>query len=79
MELGQSIQKKHLFICEIIWTMKNIEDDDAKIAQLEMTFKDHALLWYMKYHTMTPLGQTRTLVMVRQVILKELKKPKYEL
>jgi hypothetical protein len=77
-EPGLEDPQQHLFICETTWTVKNIQDDDAKIAQLEMTFKDHTLLWYMKYHTTTPMGQTRTLVDVRQALLKELQKPKSE-
>jgi hypothetical protein len=63
--------EQHLFISEIIWTVKNIQYDDAKIAQLETTFRGCALLWYMKYHTTTPGGHTRTLVEVRQDLLKE--------
>jgi hypothetical protein len=58
--------------------VKNVQDDDAKIVQLEMTFRDHALLWYMKYQTTTPAGQTRTLADVRQALLKEFQKPKSE-
>jgi hypothetical protein len=25
--------KQHLFVCEVIWTVKNIQDDDVKITQ----------------------------------------------
>jgi hypothetical protein len=50
----------------------------VKIAQLAMTFRDCALLWYMKYQTTTPVGQTRTLADVRQALLKEFQKPKSE-
>jgi uncharacterized protein len=58
--------------------VKNVQDDDAKIAQLEMTFKDHTLLWYMKYQSIAPMGQARTLVDIRQALLKEFQKPKSE-
>jgi hypothetical protein len=40
---------QHLFICEMIWAVKNVYDDDVHIFQLEMTFREHTLLWYMKY------------------------------
>jgi len=29
---GKEDPKQHLFICETIWTVKNVQDDDAKIA-----------------------------------------------
>jgi hypothetical protein len=32
---GTEDPEQHLFVCEAIWTMKNVQDDDAKIAQLE--------------------------------------------
>jgi hypothetical protein len=42
-------------VCETIWTAKNVHDDGAKIVQLETTFKGHALVWYMKLQSTTPL------------------------
>jgi hypothetical protein len=44
------------FICETIWTVKKVEYNDANIESLAKKFKDHPLLWYMKYHTTTPVG-----------------------
>jgi hypothetical protein len=49
-----------------------------KIAQLETTFRGHALVWYMKLQSTTPTGQARTLAEIRQALLKEFKKPKSE-
>jgi hypothetical protein len=65
---GTKDPEKHLLICDTIWTVN--------IVQLEMTFRDHALLWYMKYQIMTLAGQTRTLAEVRKDLLKEFQKPK---
>jgi len=45
--------------------VKNIQDDDVKIAELEMNLNDHAILGYMKYQNTTSMGQTRTLEEVR--------------
>jgi hypothetical protein len=56
--------------------MKNVQDDDTKITQLVMTFKDRALLWYMKYESIAHVGQDRTLVDIRKALLKEFQKPK---
>jgi hypothetical protein len=47
-------------------------------SQLETTFRGHALVWYMKLQSTTPLGQTRTLLEITQALLKEFKKPKSE-
>ena len=54
--VGMEDPKQHLFICETTWIVKTITYDDAKIAQLAMTFRDRALLWYIKYQNTTPMG-----------------------
>jgi hypothetical protein len=68
---GMEDPKQHLFICETTWIVKTITYDDAKIAQLEMTFKYCTLLWHMKYHITTSVGKTRTLAEVSKDLLKE--------
>jgi hypothetical protein len=50
-----------MFVCEMIWTTNNVHDEATKIVQLAMTFRGHALLWYMKYQTTTLVRQSRTL------------------
>jgi hypothetical protein len=47
-----------LFICEKIWEAKQITDEDTKVAQLEITFRDHALDWYMGLAVNNPNGST---------------------
>jgi hypothetical protein len=44
---GSEDPEKHLFICENIWVAKQIIDEDTKVSQLEITFRDHTLDWYM--------------------------------
>jgi hypothetical protein len=75
---GSEDPEKHLFVCDMIWTAKNVQDEATKIVQLAMTFRGHALLWYMKYQTTTPAGQSRTLEEIGQALLKEFQKPKSE-
>jgi hypothetical protein len=41
--------EKHWFTCEAIWSVKRITDEASKIVQLETTFRDRAMTWYMKY------------------------------
>jgi hypothetical protein len=43
--VGSEDPEKHLFLCETICTVKNVQDEATKIAQLSMTFIGHALLW----------------------------------
>ena len=66
--------EQHWFLCEAIWHVKQVIDDDIKMAQLTTTFRDRALNWFMKYSN----GQNRTLVQVRDVLIGEFKKPKSE-
>jgi hypothetical protein len=47
-------------------------------VHLETTFSGRALVGYMKLQTTTPTIQARTLVEIRQALLKEFKKPKSE-
>jgi hypothetical protein len=54
------------------------QDEDLNISQLEMMFRGCTLVWYMKLQSTTPAGQARTLIEIRQALLKEFKKPKYE-
>ena len=52
--MGKDDVEKHCFTCEAIWSMKRVVDDETYIAQLETTFRDRALTWYMKYKATTP-------------------------
>ena len=71
---GSEDPEQHWFLCEAIWTIKQIQDDDIKLVQLATTFRDRALTWYMKYTA----GHNRTLAQVRTAMIKEFKKPKSE-
>jgi len=46
---GLEDPEKHLFLCDTIWTAKNVEDEAKKIAQSTTTLRGHAFLWYMKF------------------------------
>jgi hypothetical protein len=74
--VGSEDPEHHLFVCETIWIVKNVQDDAMKIAQLAMMFRGHALLWYINYHITTLVGKSRTLEEIGQSLLKEFRKPK---
>ena len=62
------------FLCEAVWTIKGIQDDNIKLVQLVTALRERALTWYMKYTSAIP----RTLVQVRTAMIKEFKKPMSE-
>jgi hypothetical protein len=76
--VGSEDLEQHLFICETIWAANNVQDEAVTIAQLETPFIGYALVWYMKLQSTTPTGQARMLAKIRQALLKEFKKPKFE-
>jgi hypothetical protein len=38
---------QHSFLCEAIWSIKNVTDEDVKRAWFSTTLRDCALSWYM--------------------------------
>jgi hypothetical protein len=76
--MGKDDAEKHWFTCEAIWSVKRITDEATKIMQLETTFRDRALTWYMKYKATASVGQERSLAEIKQDLLREFQKPKSE-
>lgn len=56
--------------------MKQLHDQYAQIAQFATTFRDRALVWYMKFQTTTPARHIRTVANIKTMLILELKKPK---
>ena len=63
---GVEDHEKHWFLCEAIWTIKQIQDNNVKLVQLATTLRERALTWYMKYTA----AHNRTLVEVRTAMIK---------
>jgi hypothetical protein len=59
--VGSEYLEQHLFVCETIWAVNNIQDEGDKIAQLETNFRGHALEWYMKLQSTIVPSQPRIL------------------
>jgi hypothetical protein len=66
--------EQHWFLCDAMWSVKQVVDDAIKMAKLTTTFRDRALKWFMKYSN----GQVRTLLEVKVAMIAEFKKPKSE-
>lgn len=73
--VGNEDLEKHLLVCKPIWIAKQVQDEATKISQLEETFRDRALTWYMKFKSVTLVGQM-TLNEIKQPLIREFHKPK---
>jgi hypothetical protein len=72
--LGLEDPEQHWFRCEAVWSVKQVIDDDIKMAKLTTMFRDRSLNWFIKYSNV----QVRTLLQVKVVLIAEFKKPKLE-
>jgi hypothetical protein len=73
---GSEDPDQHWFLCEVVWSIKNITDEDVKRAQLSTTLRDRALSWYMKFVQGTA---PKLLNVINIALIFEFKKPKSEL
>jgi hypothetical protein len=70
--------EKHLFICEKIWEVKHITDEDTKLVQLAIMLRDCALDWYMILAANSLPGTTRTIGDIKNLLINEFQKPSSE-
>ena len=70
--------EQYWFLCEAIWIVKKLLDEDIKKVQLEITFRGHALDWYMKFMQFPTQNLMNTLSEIRTRLIKEFRKPKFE-
>jgi hypothetical protein len=64
------------FLCEAVWSIKQVNDEAVKRAQFSTIFRDRALSWYMKFVKGTV--HPKLLNDIKTVLSAELKKPKSE-
>jgi hypothetical protein len=71
---GSEDPEQHWFLCEVVWSIKQVTDEAVKRNQFSTTLRDHALNWYMKF----PLGpgQPKLLNTIKTTLSAEFKKPK---
>ena len=75
---GTDDPKQYWFLCEVVWTVRQVMDDDVKKGQLVTTLRGHALDWYMKF-IQVPMGTpTKTLDEVWKGLIEEFWIPKSE-
>jgi hypothetical protein len=68
---GLEDPEKHLYICEKIWEAKQITDEDTKVAQLVITFRDCVVYWYMGLIVKIPQGAPTTIADVKKALINE--------
>jgi hypothetical protein len=48
---GSEDPNQHSFLCEALWSIKQVTNEAVKRAQFSTTLRDRALSWYMKFVT----------------------------
>ena len=72
--IGTKDPDQHFFLCEVVWNIKQVQNDDIKREQLTTTFRDRSLTWFMKFST--SMQQPKTIEEIKNILKKEFKKPK---
>jgi hypothetical protein len=73
---GSEDPDQHWFLCEALWSIKQVIDEVVKRTQFSTTLRDRALNWYMKFFL--GLGQPKPLNEIKTALSEEFKKPKLE-
>ena len=46
---GLEDPEQHWFLCEVLWNLPHIQDENIKKEQMIMTLRGQVLDWYMKF------------------------------
>jgi hypothetical protein len=68
---------QHWFLCEAIWSIKQVTDEVVKRTHFSTTLRDHAMNWYMKFFSGP--GQPKPLNAIKTALSAKFKKPMSEL
>jgi hypothetical protein len=73
---GSEDPDQHWFLCEVVWSIRQVTDEAVKRSQFSTTLRDRTLSWYMNF----VLGyiQPNPLNDINIVLTMEFKKPKSE-
>jgi hypothetical protein len=73
---GSEDPNQHWFLCEAVWSIKNVIDEAVKRDQFSTTLRDHALIWYMKL--VQGIAHPKPLNEIKIALISEFMKPKSE-
>jgi hypothetical protein len=68
---GSEDPKKNLFMYERIWEEKTVSDEETKVVQLVITFKNCTLDWYMNLVVNNPQGALGKIEEIKQALITE--------
>ena len=75
---GAEYPKQHWFLCEVVWTVRQVQNQDIRKAQMIMSLRGRLLDWFMKFF-IVPVGDPqKTLDEIQLTMICEFKKPKSE-
>jgi hypothetical protein len=73
---GSEDPNQHSFLCETVWSIKNVTNEEVKRAQFSTTLRYRALRWYM--NLVQGIAQPKFLNEIKNALVAEFKKPKLE-
>jgi hypothetical protein len=71
---GSEDPDNHWFLCEVLWSINNVTDEDVKRAQFSTNLRDCALSWYMKF--VQEVAQLKMLNEIKAALISEFNKLK---
>jgi hypothetical protein len=75
---GSEDPTKNLFIFENIWEAKHVMDEDRKVDQLTIIFRNRALEWFMSLSMKNLQGAPKTVANVKKELINEFQRPSSE-
>jgi hypothetical protein len=63
---GSEDPNQHWFLCEAVWSIKQVVDEAVKRNQFSTTLRDRTLNWYMKF--VSGLGQLKPLNTIKTTL-----------
>jgi hypothetical protein len=73
---GSEYPDQYWFLCEAVWSIKQVTDESIKRTQFSTTLRDHTLNWYMKFASGPK--QPKSLNDIKTALSGEFKKPNSE-
>ena len=62
---GLEYPEKHWFLCEVLWIVRQVQDEAIKWDQMITTLRSHVLYWYMKLSVVLTRVTHKTLNQIR--------------
>ena len=67
--------KQHYFLCEVVWIVRQVQDEAILRAKIITTFRGSSLNWYMKLSVVLAGNHQKSLYHIRSWLVNESKKP----